>query len=107
MAFQPWFQNMTSPSWQVTLNTDSGAENLTGIAASALSLIIRRVDVNPPVDQAGAGSFVITQANPAIITYTINTADVAVAGNFQLFFKCAFSNGTAFYDPITFNITPD
>lgn len=103
MAYQPWYVGQTYPPLDIPLNTDNGPDNIVGILTSNLTMVIHSSSGN---DTTGSGTFVIKNSNPAEITYQFSTADVAVAGNFNLFVKAVFpGGGVAIYDPIPFTIT--
>ncbi len=103
MAISPWYVGQTDPPLTITLNLDSGAENLTGVQASQLSMTFR--NTNGTFDTSGTGTFAITTANPAVITYTLSANDVANPGTFSLIIKKTTSSGVKIYDPISFTLT--
>lgn len=108
MAYQPWYIGQTYPALQITLNIDGATDNITGLLTSAFTMIFHNTAVSPATDTTGTGTFAVVTANPAVVTYTFSTADVAAAFNGQLFVKAVFvAGGTAVYDPISFQISGD
>ncbi len=102
-SYQNWYQGATFPAWTIPLATDSANDNITGISTGQISVIFHP---NSGSDFTGTGTVAITTANPAVITYTPSTTDVANAFNGQLFVKAIFpGGGIAIYDPISFVIT--
>jgi hypothetical protein len=82
---------------------ESTADNITGITTGQITLIFHP---NTGADFNGTGTVAITTANPAVITYTPSTGDVASVFNGTIFVKAIFpGGGIAIYDPIPFTIT--
>ncbi len=103
MAITPWYVGQTAPALQITLNTDSGSDNVTGLVAGNFAMVLRNTGTNS--DSNGTGTFVIVNANPAIITYAFSSGDVTTAGSYQLIVKATFPSGVKIYDPISFTLT--
>lgn len=103
MAYAPWYQFQTFPALQIPLATDSGNDNITSITTSQITLIFHP---STGADWNGSGTVAIVTANPAVITYTLSTADVAAAFSGKIYVKAIFpGGGIAIYDPINFAIT--
>lgn len=103
MGLTPWYIGQTYPALQITLATDAGPDNITGLVASNFALVIRNTGNNS--DANGTGTFVVVNAYPALITYTFSSADVTTAGTYQLIFKATFPSGVKIFDPIPFTLT--
>lgn len=103
MAVTPWYTTQTAPALQISLNTDSGQENITGLVAGNFALVIRNTSNN--TDANGTGTFAILNANPAVVTYSFSSGDVTTAGNYQLIIKATYPSGTKVFDPVPFTIT--
>jgi hypothetical protein len=86
-----WAVGQLSPVWEMTLARDNRVMDLTGVTLGQLSLIV----YNSAKVQTGtgAGSFVINNAKPAVVTYSQAAADMAAAGTFYYRVKVNF-NGT-------------
>jgi hypothetical protein len=109
-SYQNWYVGQTYPSWDITLNTDAGPDDLTGVSASNFTMIFSNTSVRPAVDTTGTGTFTIKTVYPAEILYKPSQADVASAFNGVLIIQAYFppSNTNAdevVYDPIPFAIT--
>ena len=110
MGFQPWYATQVYPALQIPLNTDSAPDNITGLTASNLTMILRNISLTTPTDTTGAGTFTIVTANPAVVNYQFNILDVNVTQttNFLLIVEAVFpgaGGGKAVYDPFPFTIT--
>lgn len=86
-----WAIGQLSPVWELILARDNRLFDLTGVTVGQLSLII--YNANKVQTGTGAGSFVINNVKPAVVTYTQASADMASAGTFYLRVKVNF-NGT-------------
>ena len=104
MPVSPQYVGAYGKPWTLNLNTDSGADNLGSLTASAIQVSLRNTDVTPPVDVVSTGAVVIVTANPAVITWQPTATDYAVAGNRQLLVQVTFATGPVEYDPIPFAI---
>jgi hypothetical protein len=103
MGYQPWYATQTYPAWQIPLNVESTPDTITGLTATAFTMIFHEPGV---ADTVGTGTFAIVTASPAIVTYTPSAADVANVFNGELIVKAAFAAGSiAVYDPIPFVVT--
>lgn len=108
MAYQPWYQLQTYPALQIPLNVESTPDNITGMSPSNFTMILRNTAVAPAIDTTGTGTFTIVTSNPAVVTYTFSTADVASTFSGVLFIRAVFpGGGIAVYDPVSFVITAD
>ena len=110
VSYQNWYVGQTYPSWDITLNTDAGADELTGVSASNFTMIFSNTSARPAVDTTGTGTFTIKVITPAEILYKPSQADVSGAFSGQLIVKAFFppSNTNAdevVWDPIPFVIT--
>jgi hypothetical protein len=103
MGLSPWYVGQTYPALQITLNNDSGSDNVSGLAPSNFTLILRNLGTTS--DTTGTGTFVIVNANPAIVTYAFSSSDVATAGSYLLILKVTFPSGLKVYDPVPFTLT--
>jgi hypothetical protein len=98
-SYQAWYQFQCYPAWDIVLNTDAGADDLTGVDITKFTMTFR--------DTLGTGTFSLKVAYPAEILYKPSPADVALPFNGQLFIKALFPpSGTSAdlvcYDPIPF-----
>ncbi len=106
MATQPWYIHDTYPAFSIILNVEAAADNITGLTASSFKMSIRNLASN--TDTVGTGTFTITTANPAVITYQFSDADTLVGTNVNLFVEATFSGlggGVAIYDGIPWTFT--
>ena len=100
MAISPFYVSQTLPILALTLTDDTGAAiNLTG---ATLSLTIHNTQTGQ--DTAGAGTWDITSPTTGQATYAWAASDTEVAGQFTLYVKVAYSGGTAFADPISWQV---
>lgn len=95
MSLNPWKVTQQAPLWTITLTTDSGADNITGLTAGSFSIIFKQTSNGPGQGQetTGTGTFAIVTANPAVITYQVSVADVTNAGTYLVTVWATFSNG--------------
>lgn len=91
MPITPWYVSDQAPAWTITLNTDSGTTNLTGLTTSAFTAKIKNNATG--VVSTGTGTFTIQQTNPGIIQYQTSSADVSTIGIYTVYVVVAFSNG--------------
>lgn len=103
MAVTPWYVGQTAPALQITLNTDSGQDNITGLVAGNFAMVLRNTGTGS--DTNGTGTFVILNASPAVVSYAFSSGDVTTAANYQLIIKATFPTGIKVYDPILFTLT--
>ena len=104
MSLSPWYQGMLSPAWKLSLTTESGNADLTGVSASALSLQFHNLASG--IATIGAGTFSIVQASPAIVQYQLATNDVLIPGKYEVSVIVAYTNGPALYGPIEWHLLP-
>jgi hypothetical protein len=90
--------------WTITLNTDSGADNLTGIVVANISIIIK--NMSSLVETTSTGAITIVTANPAVITWQPTSADAGTPGYYNVIPQVTFSTGPFRYDPIPWLIQP-
>lgn len=108
MGYQPWYKTETYPSLQIPLNVEGNADNITSLTAASFTMILRNTSVAPAADTIGTGTFAVVTPNPAVITYTFSTTDVATVWSGFLIVKATFTGGgIAVYDPIPFAISDD
>ena len=105
MPVSPQYVGMYGRPWTITLNTDSGPDNLTGLTAGNVSVRIHN-PTGQTADVVSSGTITIVTANPAQITWQPTVTDFAVAGTFQAIVEVVFSSGPIAYDPINFAINP-
>src|SRR5438094_8951020 len=103
MSVTPWYTTQTAPALQITLNTDSGPDTITGLVAGNFTMVLRNTGLGS--DTNGTGTFAIVSANPAIVTYSFSSGDVTTAGSYSLIVKAVFASGTKIYDGVPFTIT--
>lgn len=110
MSVQPWYVGCTFPAIPIALNVDGATDNITGLTAASFKMIIRNLATN--TDTTGTGTFAITTANPAVITYQFSVADTNVATSTELIIEATFPagsgslSGNGIYDPVQFTFTP-
>ena len=105
-GISPWlktsYKTQLAPLWTISLTTNSGAiVNLTGLDDSALSIYFKNISTN--VETQGVGTLHIVQANPAIVSYQVDTADVVI-GNYDVRLWITFENGPDFFDLGTWSV---
>lgn len=108
MGYQPWYAHDTYPAIQIPLNVEGVADNITGLTAANLKMIIR--NLSAATDQTGTGTFTIVTSNPAVVNYQFSDADTTFGQNCALFIAATFpgaGGGVAYYDPIPFTFTAD
>ena len=88
-------QTQLAPLWTISLTTDSGTANLTGLTDSALSIYFTNISTG--VETQGAGTLHITQTNPGVVTYQVDVTDVVV-GNYHVRLWVNFANGEQPFD---------
>jgi len=99
-----WAIGQLFPTWEFPLMRDSRTMDLTGVTANQISLII----YNSAKTQTGtgAGTFVINNAKPGVVTYTQQSGDMASAGTFYLRVKVNYNGSTPDYsDYVHINIS--
>lgn len=105
MGISPWVksQHVTqlAPLWTITLASDSGTVNLTGLNDAALSIYFKDLSTN--VETQGAGTLHIVQANPGIVSYQVASADVVI-GNYDVRLWATFANGPEPFDLGTWSV---
>ena len=94
-GISPWlktsFKTQLAPLWTISLTTNSGAAiNLTGLDDSALSIYFTNISTD--IEIQGAGALHITQVNPGIVSYQVDSSDVVI-GNYEVRVWIAFGNG--------------
>ena len=102
------YQGQTGKPWTPTLTLDNGnPAPLTGLSASAFTLIIHDArGLNVP-DRTGQGTFSIVNAAAGQISYKWNVADTSIIGTFQLFVQYIDTDGsTVDCDPQPWQILP-
>lgn len=110
MGVQPWYQHCIYPAIPISLNVEGNADNITGLTAASFTMVIRNLATN--TDTTGTGTFTVTTANPAVISYQFSDADTMVATSVQLIVEAVFPagggslSGKAIYDPVPFTFTP-
>lgn len=104
MGVTPQYQGKYGQPWTINLNTDSAGANLTGIAASSISIVVRNVG-SPASDVTSTGTIaIVSVANPAQITWQPTATDYAATGSFQMVLTVTLATGPVTYDPIPFVI---
>lgn len=103
MPVSPQYVGMYGRPWTITLTTDSGADNLTGLTANNISVRIHS-PTGQMADAVSSGAITIVTANPAQITWQPTASDFAIAGSFQAIVEVVFGSGPVAYDPITFDV---
>jgi hypothetical protein len=104
-SYQPWYVGQTYPAWDIPLNTDSGADNISTINLSSFVMTFINTNAVPPSPTTGTGTFSVKSNNPAEVYYQPTDADVASAFNGEIQVSCKFPGGfTAKWDPIPFVI---
>lgn len=108
MPLNPWKTTQQAPLWTITLNTDSGADNITGLVAGNFSMIFKQTSqgANQGVETTGTGTFAIVTANPAVITYQVSVTDVTNAGTYAVTVWATFSNGPKPWELGEWDIVP-
>ncbi len=80
MGISPWiksqFKAQLAPLWEISLETDSGTVDLSGLSDSDLSIYFKNI-INA-IEIQGAGTLHIVQSNPGIVSYQVNVADVVI-----------------------------
>lgn len=104
MGVSPQYVGRYGRPWKINLNTDSGADNLSGLIAANIAVTLRNLSANPPVDAVSSGLIVISSANPAQIIWQPTANDFANHGSFAAIVTATFSTGPVDYDPIPFTI---
>lgn len=97
------YQTQLAPLWTVTLTTDSGTANLTGLTKTALAIYFK--NISNGVETQGQGDLEIVQANPGIISYQLNANDVVI-GMYRVRLVVTFSNGPEFFDMGLWTVEP-
>lgn len=96
------YKTQTAPLWTASLTTTSGATvNLTGLDDSDLSIYFKNISTE--VEAQGAGTLHIEQANPGIVSYQVDAADVVI-GNYDVRLWVTFANGPVFFDLGTWSV---
>lgn len=77
-GISPWRVGQLSPIWTIPMIRDNSTiMDLTGVTTGQLSLII--YNSSKVVTGTGAGTFLIKQSVPGIVTYQLVSGDVPVA----------------------------
>lgn len=104
MGISPTQVGSYGKPWSITLNTDTGADNITGVVVGNISVVIK--NMSSLVETTSTGTITIVTANPAVITWQPTTNDTASIGYFNVIVVIQFSGGPIRYDPIPWVITP-
>lgn len=103
MGIQPWYTTQTYPALTIPLYVETVPDNIASLGSGQFSMIMRP---NSGSDIPGTGTFNVVANNPAVVTYTFSTADVASAFTGELIVKATFPNGgIAVYDPLSFSVS--
>lgn len=104
MAVTPQYQGKYGKPWTISLNTDSGADNITGISAGSITVVL--YDANNPasVGVTSTGAVSIVTANPAVIQWQPTAPDYANVGVFEAEVNVTFPTGPVTYDPVEFAV---
>lgn len=107
MGISPWIksasQTQLAPLWTVTLTNDSGTANLTGLLNSALTIYFKNISTG--TETQGQGTLNIVTPASGIISYQVNTNDVAI-GLYRVRVWVAFPNGVEPFDLGTWVVQP-
>ena len=97
-AMNPWYVGDSQPLI-ITLNTDAGSDDITGLSAGAFSLSIKNGN---GIDTTGVGTFTVTTSSPAVVTYATSSSDAysSTVGIYNLFVKANFGAYVKVYDPL-------
>lgn len=101
MGVSPQYVGRYGKPWTITLNTDSGADNITGINAASISVTLRSAG---GTDVVSTGAITVVTSNPAVIQWQPTSADYAAAGEFSADVTVTFPTGPVDYDPIPFEL---
>ena len=104
MGITPQYVGRYGRPWTISLNTDSGTDNITGLVAANIAVTVRRLDVVPAVDTVSTGTITIAGFNPAQIIWQPTATDFAASGDFAAIVTATFPTGPIDYDPILFTI---
>lgn len=91
-----WTVGQLYPNWEILLAPSSRTMDLTGIANNQISLIIyssAKVQIG-----TGAGSFVINNVKPGVVTYTQAPQDVAMSGTYYVRVRMTIFSGSRSWD---------
>ena len=103
MAVSPDYTGSYGRPWLITLNTDSGPDQILGISKTSISIILRNT-TGIPADNTSTGDIEIVTASPAVISWQPTAADFANAGNYSVYPVVTFPTGPVVYDPIPLQI---
>jgi len=106
MSITPWIKTQhrtqLAPLWTISLTTDSGAANLSGLDDTALSMYFTNISTG--AETQGAGTLHITSpASAGVVTYQVDTTDVVV-GNYHVRLWVNFANGEEPFDLGTWTV---
>ena len=110
MSISPRPVGSIAPSLVAFLRVDNPTQpngdplDVTGLLANQFVMTI--YNTTTKTDQSGVGTFIISNASQGIVIYAFNAADVAAAGNYQLFISVPQLNGPRIMDPIPFVLVP-
>jgi hypothetical protein len=96
MMLSPYYQGDTLYPLTVTFLTDSG-NALALVNTPTFSLKLVEVDSHAVI--VGAGSWQVLDSNGGIAQYSWNTADVAMAGIYELWIAATVNGKTGHADP--------
>ena len=104
MGVSPQYVGRYGRPWKINLNTDSGADNISGLLAANIAVTVRNLSASPPVDAVSTGTITIAGQNPAQIIWQPTANDFANHGSFAAIVTVTFPTGPVDYDPIFFTI---
>jgi hypothetical protein len=104
MGATPDYVGSYGRPWIINLNTDSGFDDITGVASNNISIIVRNTGVNPPTGGASTGAITIISAFPAQISWQPTSSDYSAGGSFNIVPQVTFPSGPVLYDPISITL---
>src|SRR5579884_1323168 len=108
MAVSPQYVGGYGQPWPISLNTDSGADDLTSIGGDMTKVSVKLKNTVTGVTTTSTGAITQIQASPAQISWQPTSADFAVAGEFEARVWVTFPSpkGPTPYDPIPSSVLP-